>query len=233
MGRELLHAEHNCFAQHRPGDHRRRAAFDHGRHGRRPGRQEWEIMAMTKMRMLLIGATGVAMATVVLTDARSRWERAMDMSPQDVVEHADRLYTAAQEVLGKDGWDLDRQWFSCGLQDDVALVQLSVSSRLAADLPGRPADLVDRVKGKWGNLRSSCRDGRRHDARPCPLHPVRPAVPRRGQSRRLALRSVDRNGHREFQLRQPLRPRGHLRTAAADVLLAGTDRHPAFDALIV
>lgn len=65
------------------------------------------------------------------------------------------------------------------------------------------------------------------------LKALRSARSERGQSRRLALRSVDRNGHREIQLRQPLRPRGHLRTPAAVVLLAGTDRHPAFDALIV
>lgn len=108
---------------------------------------------MTKLRKLLIGASGVAIATVALMGCTSTGGKGqMNMSPQDVVEHADRLYSAAQEVLGQDGWDLDRQWFSCGLQDDVALIQLSVSSRLAADLPGRPADLVDRVKGKWATF---------------------------------------------------------------------------------
>lgn len=73
-------------------------------------------------------------------------------TPDAVSDEGAALYSAAQHVIGVDGWSLQKQWFSCGLEDGVAEVQLRLDSQLTATLSDTPENLAMRVQEKWSTL---------------------------------------------------------------------------------
>ncbi|MEV7756871.1 hypothetical protein AB0O16_03985 [Microbacterium sp. NPDC089180] len=74
------------------------------------------------------------------------------MTPDDVLRTGHTVYSAAQQVLGADGWSLDEQWYSCGLHDGRAEVQLRLDSRLDAALDDAPEERATRVREAWSRL---------------------------------------------------------------------------------
>lgn len=74
------------------------------------------------------------------------------LTPDAVSGNGERLYSAVQEVVGSEGWSSNKQWFSCGLNDGVAEVQLRLNSQLDAVLDDSPEDLATHVQEKWSTL---------------------------------------------------------------------------------
>lgn len=74
------------------------------------------------------------------------------MTVDDVLSHGNDLYAAVRGVVGEDGWSTDEKWLSCGIADGQTMVKLRLDSRLAADFPGRPQDLIELVRGRWSTL---------------------------------------------------------------------------------
>lgn len=73
------------------------------------------------------------------------------MTPDQVMEKGDRLYAAALEAFGEDGWEMHRQWFACDASGDVNGVSLHLDSRFAQTLPADPQKLAEQVQIAWRN----------------------------------------------------------------------------------
>lgn len=73
-------------------------------------------------------------------------------TPDDVSQAGHTVYSAAQHVLGTDGWSLAEQWFSCGVNDGRAEVQLRLDSRLNAASEDAPEKRATRVREAWASM---------------------------------------------------------------------------------
>lgn len=71
------------------------------------------------------------------------------MTVDNVSSRGNDLYAAVRAVVGEGAWSTDEKWLSCGVTDGQARVQLRLDSRLAADIPGRPQDLIELVRERW------------------------------------------------------------------------------------
>lgn len=110
----------------------------------------WSILTSTK-GAVLAAIVGAACVTLSGCASAQHTDGAV-ATPDAVSDRGELLYSAALEILGTDGWSSHKQWFSCGLDDGTAEVQLRLDSRLDAVLTDTPDNLATRVREKWSTL---------------------------------------------------------------------------------